>query len=231
MLFMRPWLLSLLLPAGLLTSAIAAPPKTHVITFGKWTAVQWFPGTDEDKPVTLKVRPLLVDGRLKEYVLGPAHEVTDRLFAVRRVFRLNDTLPNDSGASRWRWQRGGWLLVDRVSARISPINLPEFDTFYSAVAWYRDYAAYCAVSDDGKKISAIVAQLNRRKPILKKPLTSDGLADDSVPDSACLAPAWQRGPARVTFESAGAAKQTFAVRGHVVDLVTETEEEDEEASK
>jgi len=43
-------------------------------------------------------------------------------------------------------------------------------------------------------------------------------------------PPWQRTPVRVTFDPAGTAKQTFAIRGHIVDLVTE-EEDDEEAEK
>jgi hypothetical protein len=38
------------------------------------------------------------------------------------------------------------------------------------------------------------------------------------------------GPVRVSFEPAGANKQTFAIRGHVVDLVND-EEEEEEGSK
>ena len=91
-------------------------------------------------------------------------------------------------APRWQWQRGGWLLVDRLTGRISPINLPEFDAFYSAASWYRDYVAYCGVSDDGKKTYAMVAQLSRRKPVLKKELSSDGVAEDAAPDSACPAP-------------------------------------------
>ncbi len=70
------------------------------------------------KPMTLKVRALVVDGRVKEYVMGAPHEVTDRLFVVRRVFRVNDSLPEDA-APRWQWQRGGWLLVDRLTGRIS----------------------------------------------------------------------------------------------------------------
>jgi hypothetical protein len=37
---------------------------------------------------------------------------------------------------------------------------------------------------------------------------------------------WQRGPARVSFEAAGVAKQTFAIRGPVVDVVSEAEEEE-----
>jgi hypothetical protein len=119
------------------------------------------------------------------------------------------------------------LLVDRVAGRVSPVSLPEFDVFYSAASWYRDYVAYCGVADDGKKTYAMVAQLGRRKPVLKKPLSSDGLAEEAAPDSACPAPYWQRAPARVSFEAAGVAKQTFAIRGHVVDLVNDAEEEEE----
>lgn len=230
-----PWIkfsfLSLVLPTVLLNVAVAAPPKVHVITFSKWTSVQWFAGNQESKPLTLKVRPILVDGRVKEYVMGSPHEVTDRLFVVHRVFRVNDSLPDDPGPSQWQWQPGGWLLVDRLTARISPINLSEFDAYYSTVSWYRDYVAYCAVSDDGKKIYALVAQLGRRKPVLKKVLSDDSpLADNAAPDSACPAPRWQRAPTRVTFEPAGVAKQTFTIRGRVVDLVNDAEE-DEEASK
>lgn len=222
-------LLITLLPAVFWSNAAAAP-RVHIITFGKWASVQWLAGEDETRLLTLKVRPILVDGRLREYVIGPPHEVTDRLLVVRRVFRVNDSLPDDSGPSRWQWQRGGWLLVDRVTARISPINLPEFDAFYSPVTWYRDYAAYCGISDDGKRISAIVAQLGRRKPLLKRLLANDGLPDNSAPDSACSAPAWQRAPVRVTFESAATPAQTFAIRGHVVDLVNDTEAEEADAS-
>lgn len=222
------------LPLALLALALipaSASTKPHIIAFGKWTTVQWFPdpAASGDKPLSLKIRPLLVDTRVKEFTLGPVHDITDRLFVVRRAFRVNDSLPQEP-VPHWQWQRGGWLLVDRTTGRVSPINLPEFDPFHSSASWYRDYAAYCGVSDDGKKIYAIVAQLSRRKPVLKKAIDGQGIAEDAVADSACSAPAWQRTPARVTFEPAGTAKQTFAVRGHVVDLVSE-EDEDEEAAK
>jgi hypothetical protein len=206
-------------------TATNAAAKVHVITFGKWMSVQWHAGLgSEDKPVTLKIRALVVDGQVKEYMLGPPHEVTERLFVVRRAFRVNDSLPEDS-ALRWQWQRGGWLLVDRITGRITALNLPLFDVFYSSASWYRDYVAYCGVGDDGKKTYAIVAQLSRRKPVLKKELSS-GPIDDTTPDSACTAPFWQRGPMRVSFEPVGSAKQTFAIRGQVVDVVND-EEEDE----
>ncbi|MFZ0957132.1 MAG: hypothetical protein WAN60_12370 [Candidatus Sulfotelmatobacter sp.] len=210
-------------------TAHAAAAKSHLIVFGKTMTVKWFSANDDPQPRTLKVRPLLVDGRMREYALGSAHEVTERLFVVQRAFRLNDSLPADTGAPRWQWQRGGWLLVDRLTGHISAVNLAEFDSTYSAASWYRDYVAYCGVSDDGKKISAVVAQLSRRKPVLKKALAGS-IADDALPDSACPAPTWQRGPVRVSFEPAGDAKQTFAIRGHAVDVVSDSEDE-EAASK
>jgi hypothetical protein len=219
-------------------SPLAAVSKPHTISFGKWTTVQWFSdaATGDDKPLALKVRPLLVDAHVKEFTLGPAHDVTDRLFVVQRVFRVNDSLPQESTTPpHWQWQRGGWMLVDRTTGHIAPINLAEFDVFYSAASWYRDYAAYCGVSEDGKKVFAIVAQISRRKPVLKKLLDGANIAGAEVKetsaDSVCPPPAWQRTPARVTFEPAGAPKQTYAIRGHAVDLMNESEEEDEEASK
>jgi hypothetical protein len=201
----------------------AAVPKTHVITFGKWMSVKW-PDATGKKLLDLKVRPLYVDTRLKEYTTGTAHELTDRLFAVRRVFRVNDALPEEN-ALRWQWQRGGWLLVDRVSGRVSQLSLPEFDPFYSTASWYRDYVAYCGVSDDGKKLYAVVAQVGRRKPVLKKPVGEPAGEDD--PDSECPAPTWERSPARVTFQPDDTQKLLFSIRGRVVDIVNEPDEEAE----
>jgi hypothetical protein len=213
----------------LLIASAAAATKPHVITFGKWTNIKWFVGKDESKDLSLRMRALYVDGHLKEFILDIPHEVTDRLLVARRVFRVNDVLPEESSAvPRWRWQRGGWLLVDRVSGHLTQLNLPEFDPYYSLADWYRDYVAYCGVSDDGKKLYAIVAQLGRRKPILKKPL-GEATASDT-PDSECPAPAWQRQPARATFETREDQKVTYAIRGRAVDVVTDNEQE-EEASK
>jgi hypothetical protein len=117
-----------ILIAVALTIPAAAAGKPHVITFGKSTTIKWFVGADENTAMDLKMHPLYVDGHLKEFTIDGLHEVTDRLLVVRRVFRVNDSLPGESNsAARWRWQRGGWLLVDRVTARVTPINLPEFD--------------------------------------------------------------------------------------------------------
>jgi hypothetical protein len=222
-------LIGLLVCTALCAGAEGASTKVHVITFGKWISAPWnaAPGTENDKPMTIKVRALMVDGRVREYVIGSPHEVTERLFVARRAFRVNDSLPEES-TLRWQWQRGGWLLVDRTTGRVSAINLPEFDAFYSTASWYRDYAAYCGVSDDGKRIFAIVAQLTRRKPVMKKPLSNDSLPDDAPPDSACLPAQWRRSPMQVSFERVGSVKETYAIRGHVVDLVNNAEDEEEQ---
>jgi hypothetical protein len=197
----------------------SAVPKPHVITFGKWISAKW-PNATGEKMLDLKVRALLVDTRLKEYTTGSPHELTDRLFVVRRAFRLNDALPNET-AARWQWQRGGWLLVDRLTGRVSQLNLPEYDPFYSTASWYRDYIAYCGVSEDGKKLYAIVAQIGRRKPVLKKELGEPG--GDEDPDSECPAPAWERSPMRVTFQPDENQKLIYSVRNRVVDVVNDAE--------
>ena len=203
----------------------AAAPKPHVIGFGKWIFAKW-PNATGQKLLDLKVRPLFVDTRLKEYTTGTPHELTDRLFVVRRAFRVNDALPTENAnAMRWQWQRGGWLLVDRLTGHVSQLNLPEFDPFYSTASWYRDYIAYCGVSEDGKKLYAIVAQVGRRKPILKKDAGVPAGADD--PDSECPPPVWERTPMRVTFQPDDDQKLVFSIRGRVVDVVNDTEETEE----
>ena len=129
----------------------------------------------------LKIRALLVDGVLKEWTTGDAHDVTDRSFVVRRVIRLNDALPTDkppekpaasNPASHWVWQRGPWLLVDRVTGRVTALHLPDYDPGVSQVSWFRDYAAYCGVTASGKSLYAVVAQLAARKPVLAKKLAA-----------------------------------------------------------
>jgi hypothetical protein len=125
---------------------------------------------------------------------------------------VNDSLPEDSSPP-WQWQRGGWLLVDRLTGHVSPINLPELDVFYSAARWYRDYVAYCGVADDGKKTYAIVAQISRRKPVLRKPLSNDSVAEDAAPDSACPSPSWRRSSVRVSFEQGAARNRRLRSAG------------------
>ena len=214
-----------LLILAIACTACAAVSKPHVISFGKWISAKW-PNATGQRMFDLKVRGLFVDARLKEYTMGLPHEVTDRLFVIRRAFRVNDSLPTESSnALRWQWQRGGWLLVDRLTGRVSQLNLTEFDPFYSTASWYRDYIAYCGVSEDGKKLYAVVSQIGRRKAILKKDVGEPAGEDD--PDSECPAPVWERSPMRVTFQPDDDQKLVFSVRGRIVDVVNDAEEVEE----
>src|SRR5208337_3850595 len=169
--------------AGLIVAILAtaqltqgAPRKAHTVVLG---AVRKAPYTKAGDPAgaaagedTLKIRALLVDGVLKEWTTGEAHDVTDRSFVVRRAIKLNDALPGDESkaggrsnekpapaASRWVWQRGPWLLVDRVTGRIAALKLPDYDPGVSQVSWFRDYGAYCGVTASGKSLYAVVAQV------------------------------------------------------------------------
>ncbi len=215
--------LSLIFLLLTLLNTAAAASKPHVLSFGKAMPVKLFVGPAEDKSLDMTVRPLYVDGRLREFTTGDAHDVTDRLFVLRRAYRVNDRLPEDSRNPRWRWQRGNWLSVDRETGRISELKLPEFDPFYSDVSWYRDYAAYCGISDSGEKVFAVVAQLGRKKPVVRKEIGAARQGD--MPDSECASPKWQRQPARVTFSPKDRPELSFEIRGHTADVATSDDEE------
>src|ERR1700756_394859 len=108
---------------------LVAAPKPHTVSFGKWITIKWLIGEEEPRAVDVRIRPLLVDGRNKEFTVGPAHDITDRTFVVQRMYRLNDSLQQDAGSQRWIWERGGWLLVDRVTGKTQSVALSEFDSY------------------------------------------------------------------------------------------------------
>ena len=56
----------------------SAASKPHVIAFGRWTAAKW-PNATGEKLLDLRVRPLFVDTRRREYTTGNPHDLTDRL--------------------------------------------------------------------------------------------------------------------------------------------------------
>jgi hypothetical protein len=217
--------------SSVLAGVALAAPKPHVITFGKWTTVPLFAGPEEKQKIEIKIRPLMVDTRVKEFTMGDPHDVTDRLFVVRKAYRLNDWLPEDEGnkAHRWKWQRGGWLVVDRSSGRVSPVSLPLFDPFYSEAVWFRDFAAYCGISDNGERVFALVSQLGQKKPIVKQELGK--AKNGAMPDSECAAPAWEREPTRVTFQEAGGQKVVFTLHAHATEMVTKDDTDAEDDAK
>jgi hypothetical protein len=211
---MRPLLLILLLAVP---AAAKPPAKPKSITFGRWTNVQWWVGADDQKPVDLRVRPLLVNGEVKEFTTGELHDITDKVFVIQRVLRVNDRLPGDTaGKPQWAWRPAGWLMVERPNARITRLNLPEHDAIASTAIWFRDYAAYCGVSDTGEKLYAMVYQIGRRKPVLKKLLGPAKQAD--LPGGECADPTWQKQPVRVTFQPTGGNPLTFAIRSFATEI-------------
>ena len=204
--------------------SLAAPRKAHGVVLGAARKVAYSKAGDPGGAVagedSLKIRALLVDGAVKEWTTGDAHEVTDRSFVVRRVMRLNDALPGDAAepggkssekaapaASRWVWQRGPWLLVDRVTGHIVALKLPDYDPGVSQVSWFRDYGAYCGVTASGKSLYAVVAQVAARKAVLAKKL--EAFDAENHPDAVCGTAEWQREPLRITFHPAGKDAVSF----------------------
>jgi hypothetical protein len=215
----------LLLLSLTLLARPALAARAHVIAFGKPLPVKLFIGPGEDRTLSIIVRALLVDGNVKEFTTGAVHTVTDRILVVRRAFRLNDNLPGDFSPRRWVWQRGGWLMVDRATGRITHLRLANFDPFYSQAAWFRDYAAYCGLADDGTKIYGMVMQLGRSKPVLRQELGAASEGDE--PEADCAAPAWERNPVRVTFLPKRGPKASFTLRGHSADAAPGSSEEEQ----
>jgi hypothetical protein len=198
-----------------------ATSKTHIISFGKWQVVKVDGGADTEA-ADLRVRTLLVDGQVKEYTVGQPHDVTDRLFVVASTFRLNDELPGEK-QPKWIWQRGGWVQVDRSSGRITPLKLANFDLQLSVASWYRDYIAYCGVSEQDKRVYAMVMQLGRRKPVLRKEL--EGTAKSAGADPLCRAPIWQRKPVRVEFNIANGPNLVFTIQDRAWELIAGEEDD------
>jgi hypothetical protein len=201
----------------------------------------------------LKVRALLVDGVVKEWTTGDAHDVTDRSFVVRRVIKLNDALPSDNAIpsdkpapgdksgvgskpgpggkpaltvkDHWVWQRSSWLLVNRQTGHIVALKLPDYDPGVSQVVWFRDYGAYCGVTVSGKSLYAMVAQVAARKPLLASKLSA--FNPENHPDPACGPSEWQREPLRVTFHPTGKEPVSFDIVPGSAVLVEEAGDEAE----
>ena len=214
--------LLLLLPCPLPSRAQATPPKyakpprLHAVVLGSARRVPYTPPDvtpdekDEDT-TTLRIRPLIVDERQREWTTGELHEVTDRTFTIRRALHLNDALPTDR-EPRWTWQPGPWLLVDRVTGRITALHLPDFDPELSTAVWYRDYAAYCGPSQTGKPgLFAIVVQLGSHRAAVSKQLGPWPQPNHFIP--VCQPAVWQRLPLRVTLKPTGGEPLTFDVVG------------------
>jgi hypothetical protein len=210
----------------ILGSAAEAASKPHSVSLGKPITAKLFIGPTEDKTMDIAIRTLYVDGKVKEFTTGNTHDVTDREFVVRRAYRINDSLPDDSHKTpKWLWQRGAWLLVNRVSGKIAVLKLPDFDPFYSEVSWYRDYAAYCGISNSGESVMAIVAEIGNSKPLFHKDVGKNN--NGEAGDSNCSPPHWDRQPARVTFLPKLGEQFTVNVSGRFADEAAAERDADE----
>ena len=230
------WIAVLVFLAVFADSILGAPRKVHVVALGAFRRVPYSkigdPAGAAPGENALKIRPLVVDGIVKEWTTGEAHDVTDRSFVVRRVLRINDELPGEKAGApgnRWVWQRGPWLLVDRGTGHIAPLKLPDYDPAVSQVVWFRDYGAYCGVTSSGKSLYAVVAQIAARKPALTKKLAALDASNRSEP--ACAVAEWQREPLRATFHPAGQDAVSFEIVPGSAVLVEDAEDETGTTSK
>jgi hypothetical protein len=217
------------------TTVSATPRRVHTVFLGAAKRVGYSKAGDPAGATAdetqLKIRPLLIDGLVKEWTTGEVHDVTDRSFLVRRAIRLNDALPGDKAAAAgetWVWQRGPWLMIHRVSGHVTALKLPDYDPGVSQVSWFRDYGAYCGLTASGKSLYAVVAQLAARKPVLAKKLAAFEPGGQATP--ACATAQWQRDPMRITFRPAGKDAVSFdLVPGSAVP-VEESEDEADSAA-
>ena len=214
----------------------AKAAKVHTVGLGSGKRVPYSAATDPSGALAtekeLRVRPLIVDDKVKEWTTGDSHAITDRSFAVRRALRLNDALPGDKG-EHWIWQKGPWLLVDRTNGHYVALKLPAYDPAVSQVVWYRDYAAYCGLSTSGKQMYAVVAQLGARKPVLSKklaPWVPHEQTPGDVNAPVCEAASWQREPLRVTFQHAGETAVSYDLVGASAVMVEEGDGAEEPAT-
>jgi hypothetical protein len=208
--------------------AVAAAPKVHTVVLGAVRRVPYTPAeansdNKSDEATTLRVRPLIVDDKQKEWTVGEMHEVTDRSFVIRRVLHINDALPGET--ARWTWQPGPWLMVDRTTGHVTALHLPAFDADISNAVWFRDYAAYCGIATTTKGgLVAVVAGLGSRKAVVQKVIGPWPMANP--PHPVCSPAKWQRTPMRVTFDIIAGESMTFDVFG-TTSLVEEGEEPEE----
>jgi hypothetical protein len=210
---------ALLLLLSIPTCIFAATkaPKTHTVTLGAvrrvpYTQPDATPDEKSDETSSIKVRPLYVDDRQKEWTTGELHEITDRTFAIRRAIHVNDALPADT-VPHWIWQPGPWITVDRVSGHVTALHLPDFDPVVSNAVWFRDYAAYCGTvnTSKGASLYVIVAQLGTRRAVVQKLIGKWPQSNHFIP--VCQPAKWERLPLRVTIQPTGSEASTYDVVG------------------
>ena len=220
-----------------ITAHAAAAPKVHTVTLGPVHKVPYTPAfstpdTKSEDSTTLKVRPLFVDTKQKEWTVGELHAISDRSFAIRRALHINDSLPGEPG-EHWVWQPAGWIVVDRVTGHITALHLPAFDSAVSDAVWFRDYTAYCgttpatsrsAKAEGAGSLVAVVAQVGGRKAVAQRVIGKWPQPEHTGP--VCAPAKWQRLPMRATLQPTGGEPVTFDIVGST-SLIEEGDNDEE----
>ena len=106
-------------------------------------------------------------GGIKEYVVGSAHEVTDRLFVVRRAFRINDALPEDPcRAGSGSVEDGCWWIALRGESLLQACRSLILIFRRPAGTGIMRHIAGSETTE--RKPMRSLRNLSRRKPVLKK---------------------------------------------------------------
>jgi hypothetical protein len=178
-----------------------AKPKTHTVAVGRGHLVSWTIGEAAEQR-SLMVRPLVVDERRKEWVMGEPHDVTDHSFVILQVQQINDAQPSEK-VPHFIWQTGSWLQVERNTGHITVLRLAGYDPALSGISWFRDYAAYCALAPQARALYAEIVELGQHKPAARKKVSAWPLPPlpAPAPPPAEAAPAPEPDPQQPTLRS------------------------------
>jgi hypothetical protein len=187
----------------------------HSVFLGPWHTVPFSPNPDAATPThsQLKVRALVIDGRIADWTTGPIHLVTQSSYTVRQVLRVNDALPT-AKTEHWIWQLGPWLSVDRTKGHAALLHLPGYDPRVSHVVWFRDLAAYCGIRGGSKpQLTALLARISVRKALVSTRIGSwNPSKNPALLDAPACAPStWQLNPLRITFQPTVGKPLTYSL--------------------
>lgn len=184
--------------------------RVHSAGLGLWHTVAYTPNPDATNPTPgqLRIRPLIVDGRLAEWTTGEPHMVTAQTFVVQQALRVNNALPTDPKPN-WIWQLGPWLMANRSTGHVTTLHLPDFYPSISEVVWFQNYAAYCGLKPTGQFVYGIIVEAGVRKALASQKIAP--WSPVSHPTPACAPALWQLDPLRVTLEPTAGRAVTYRV--------------------
>ena len=176
----------------------------HTVFLGPWHSVPYSPNPDASTPSQsrLRVRALVVDGRIADWTTGPVHLITPTSYTVRQAVRINNSLPSDPH-QHWIWQLGSWLAIHRLTGHVAVLHLPGYDPRVSNVAWFRDLAAYCGLRGVVKpRLTLLVARIGTRVALVSNKITPWNPARNPalLSTPACAPVTWKLNPLRVRFQ-------------------------------